>query len=63
MIERVKSKVDWAKSWVRKWQECRYCHRNVYSGEMVWKLVGAKSPYYVCRQCGEKFRLREEVSA
>jgi hypothetical protein len=55
-----KSRVDWTKSWVRKWCECRYCHRNLYAGERVYKLVGTPSEYIICKECAEKFKLREE---
>lgn len=53
----MKSKIDWVKGWVRKWTECRFCHRNLYKGEMVWSLKGTPSPYFICKGCGEKFNL------
>jgi hypothetical protein len=54
------SKMDWVKGWVRKWQECRFCHRNLYAGERVFKLVGTPSNYIICKECAGKFNLREE---
>jgi len=40
------------KTRTRKWVECQYCHRNVYRGEVVYKVRGMR--YFVCRKCYEK---------
>lgn len=53
----MKSKMDWVKGWVRKWTECRFCYRNLYKGEMVWCLSGTPSPYFICKECGSKFKM------
>ena len=53
-------RVDWIKGWVRSWVECRFCHRVIYRGERVWKLIGTPSMYVICKKCGEGFGLREE---
>lgn len=45
-------------SWIKKWRECRYCHRTIFVGEKVYKLVGTPSTYIICKSCAEKGGLR-----
>ena len=54
----MRSKIGWTKVTVRSWKECQYCHRNIYDGEMCWKLNRYK--YYICLGCGRRYEFREE---
>lgn len=37
---------------IKRWIMCQYCKRNIYDGEIAYKIKGMK--YYVCKECKER---------